>query len=256
MTELLFDTPLLALNTSQLSSEKKIVVVFPSSTARDKGKSLLENNETFKRFGFHMTLHKKALPKVTISNIPLDIFDGLDPDMDTENFRSKCKEVLHEVIPLKNDKLKAYIDQEHVFEVVYTNVGKRYATAGIKVSPQIRDLLTSPESNFIYISNSACPVKDRFVIRQCFNCQKLGHISTVCPESKNMVCMYCSGKHETNRCNFKNDPKKHRCRNCSLSKDPRVSSNCHTHHSSSNSCPIIQQAINRYRENTLRTSKN
>ena len=257
ITELLFDTPLLALNTKQLESEKKIVLVFPSSAARDKAKALIESNDTMHKFGFQVTFHNKALPKVTINNIPLDVFDSLDSNMDINTFRSKGKQALHDVIPLKNSGLKAYIDQGHAFEVVYISLGKMSATAGVKVSPQIRDFLTSPTSNQIFILNSACPVKDRFVIRQCFNCQKLGHISKVCPElSKTTVCMYCSGKHATKQCNVKDDPLKYRCRNCSLSKDPRVSSSCHTHHAGSNSCPIIQQAINRYRENTQRSSKN
>ena len=256
LTELLYDTPLLALNTKQLPLEKKVVLVFPSSTSRDKGKSLIENSDAMRKFGFMMKLHNKALPKVTISNIPLDVFDSIDPNLDTNSLRLEAKRVLHEVIPLKNSGLKSYIDQGHVFEVVYVNIGKMFATAGVKVSPLIRDFITSPNSSQIFISNSACPVKDRFVIRQCFNCQKLGHVSKACPESKTVVCMYCSGKHSTRNCNSKDNPQKHRCRNCSLSKDPRVSSSCHTHHASSYLCPIIQQAINRYRENTQRTSKN
>ena len=258
ITELLYDTPLLALNTKQLHSDKKIVLVFPSSAARDKAKALIESNDTLRKFGFMVTVHQKALPKVTINNIPLEVFDGLDPsNMEINTFRSQGKQALHDVIPLKNSGLKAYIDQGHVFEVVYINIGKTSATAGVKVSPQIRDFLTSPTSNHIFILNNACPVKDRFVIRQCFNCQKLGHISKVCPElSKTIVCMYCSGKHATKQCDVKDDPQRHRCRNCCLSKDPRVSSSCHTHHAGSNSCPIIQQAINRYKENTQRTSKN
>ena len=255
LSELLFDTRLIAMKTSLLDSHKKITLVFPSSSDRLKAKSLIENSDVMKLLGFHITLSQKALPKVTVSNIPSQIFETIDRSgLPAEDFRLQTKKALLDIIPLKNPGLKHLLDNEHFFEIVYINVGLRYTiTAGIKVSPQIRNLLTGDGK--VFILNSACPVKDRFIIKQCYNCQKLHHISQNCPEKATLVCMYCSGKHRTSDCHYKEVPSRHRCRNCSLSKDPRISSHCNTHHSSSEQCPIMQQALNRYKQNIL-TSKN
>ena len=253
LSELLYDTRILAMKTNLLQSQRKITLVFPSLADREKGKNLIETCDQMKGFGFLLTLPKKALPKITVSNIPLQLLDGINSSLPIEEFRSQAKNALLDVIPLKNPGLKHLIDDGHVFEIVYVNKGHNYITAGIKVSPQIRNLLTTDGK--VFILNSACPVKDRFIIRQCFNCQKLHHMSKQCPDQNIVVCMYCSGRHRTSDCNFKYETKRYRCRNCSLSKDPKISSSCHTHHSSSEDCPIIQQALARYKENTL-TAKN
>ena len=254
LSELLFDTRLIAMKTNLLDSHKKITLIFPSSSDRLKAKMLIENSDVMKSLGFHITLSQKALPKVTVSNIPSQIFETIDRSgLSTEDFRLQTKKVLLDVIPLKNPRLKHLLDDGHVFEIVYINVGLRYTTAGIKVSPQIRNLMAGDGK--VFILNSACPVKDRFIIKQCYNCQKLHHISLNCPEKSTLVCMYCSGKHRTSDCRYKEVPSRHRCRNCSLSRDPRISSQCNTHHSSSEHCPIMQQALQRYKENIL-TSKN
>ena len=253
LSELLYDTRILAMKTNLLQSQRKITLVFPSFADRKKGKNLIESCDQMKGFGFLLTLPKKALPKITVSNIPLQLLDGIDSSLPIEDFRSQAKNALLEVIPLKNPGLKHLLDDGHVFEIVYVNKGHNYITAGIKVSPQIRNLLTTDDK--VFILNSACPVKDRFIIRQCFNCQKLHHMSKQCPDQNIVVCMYCSARHRTSDCQFKYEANRYRCRNCSLSKDPKISSNCHTHHSSSEDCPIIQQALARYKENTL-TAKN
>ena len=254
LSELLYDTRLLAMKTNLLQSQRKITLVFPSLADREKGKGRIESSERMKGFGFLLTSSKKALPKITVSNIPLQLLDGINLSaLSIEDFRSQSKTALLDVIPLKNPGLKHLMDDGHVFEIVYISKGHNYITAGIKVSPQIRNMLTTDGK--VFILNSACPVKDRFIIRQCFNCQKLHHMSKQCPDQNIVVCMYCSGRHRTSECKLRNDPSRYRCRNCSLSKDPKISSSCHTHHSSSEECPIIQQALARYKENTL-TSKN
>ena len=257
ISEALFNIPVLALNDKNLTTDQKITLVFPSKSDRDKAKTILESNPAMQNFGFMMNMQAKALPKITVSNIPLQCFDNVDAaDPGSTEYRTQGKAALMELILLKNETLKSFIDKGHIFEIVYLNIGQKYATAGIKVSPQIRNFLTKTGSNYIFIENCACPVKDRFIVLQCFNCQKLGHMSTQCPEKSSVVCMYCSGKHTTSSCQFKQDRQKHRCRNCSLSKDPRTSAMCSTHHSGSQDCPIIQIAIKRYRENTQSASKN
>ena len=174
--------------------------------------------------------------------------------MTISEYRSEAKSILHEHILLKNDKIKAFVEAEHLFEVVYINVGEKYATAGVKVAPFLRDYLI--ETRSLYILNSSCPVKDRFLIKQCYNCQKLQHISTNCPEKSKPVCMYCSASHKASNCQHKHNRRKHVCRNCSQSRNLQISSLCNTHHSGSPDCPLIMRAIERIRMNTEITRKN
>ena len=74
------------------------------------------------------------------------------------------------------------------FQIVYVNSGDNYTTVGIKVSPDKRHFLIGKQ--WIYIGNTRCKVKDRFDIKQCFKCQRIGHISTQCKEA-NVVWSVC-----------------------------------------------------------------
>ena len=122
LSELLYDTRILAMKTNLLQSQRKITLVFPSFADREKGKNLIESCDQMKGFGFLLTLPKKALPKITVSNIPLQLLDGINSSLPIEDFRSQAKNALLEVIPLKNPRLKHLIDDGHVFEIVYVRV--------------------------------------------------------------------------------------------------------------------------------------
>ncbi|XP_063690550.1 uncharacterized protein LOC134823134 [Bolinopsis microptera] len=130
LSELLYDTRLIAMKTSLLDSHKKITLVFPSSSDRLKAKSLIENSDVIKLLGFHITLSQKALPKVTVSNIPSQIFETIDRSgLPAEDFRLQTKKALLDIIPLKNPGLKHLLDNEHFFEIVYINVGLRFSSS-------------------------------------------------------------------------------------------------------------------------------
>ena len=63
-------------------------------------------------------------------------------------------------------------------------------------------------------------VTDHFRILQCYRpkCQGFGHKSTskFCPvaKSKDSICLYCSSKHKSNACPYKNDTNEFYCYNC------------------------------------------
>ena len=136
----------------------------------------------------------------------------------------------------KNSELQNLIvEKDLVFQIVFLNTYQDSVTVGIKVSPCIRDLLIA--KGRIYIGNTSCKVLDRFDLRQCFWCQRFGHISSQC-RAKDPVCMYCSASHSTKDCVNKLNVSNHRCVNCSHSPDPALQKTCDTHHSGSECCPV------------------
>lgn len=61
-------------------------------------------------------------------------------------------------------------------------------------------------------------------ITQCFNCQKYGHISIRCKDSKK--CGYCGDNHTTEKCQKKEDAESRRCAACTGGQHPSWSSTC------------------------------
>ena len=73
---------------------------------------------------------------------------------------------------------------------------------------------------------------------QCYHCQKLGHISTQCPDKDDgPTCMYCAESHPSKQCPSKGDKKSHKCANCLHSNRK----NANTHNSVSSKCPTIER---------------
>ena len=139
-------------------------------------------------------------------------------------------------------KLKRYLvtSQNMTFKVVYANSGSHYTTAGIRVSPGIRNYLIQ-NKQCIYIGYSKCNVFDRFDLKQCFRCQKIGtHISTQCT-APNATCKYCGQSHMTRGCPYKDQKQNRRCTNCAHSTNSEIRNSCNTHHAGEESCPFIQQ---------------
>ena len=126
-------------------------------------------------------------------------------------------------------------------------MGKISTTLGVRVSPIVREEMLF--DNGVYVGNARCPVTDRFFIKQCFKCQKIGHFAAECQET-NVICMYCSGTHKTGTCPTKQDALQYRCRNCAQSSDPGVRLLCNSHHSGSYNCPTIAKERIRLQERT------
>ena len=234
---------------------RKIIIGFPSKKASKEGKEILSKCEALK--SVDVSDAKKMMPKITVTNVPNYVISHITAERDKlpiDDYRARLKEHLYSKILEKNHSIKELVSSsgDVTFSIVYVNVGKEYSTLGIKVSPIVWRLITS--SGSLFIGNSKCPVADRFDIKQCFKCQKLGHIAKTCPQD-GITCMYCGASHMTSQCPHKKDCSQYRCTNCSHSKNPSINQSCSTHHSGSDLCPVI---VNERKRLQLRTeySKN
>ena len=220
-------------------TNKKIILGFPSEKDACAGKHLLDACQLLKDSDYSIVDAKKVYPKITVSNIPNHVVSHIiaeKSNFSPNDYRDQLKTFLLSKILEKNEFIDNNLKCGKVFEIVYVNVGKDTVTLGIKISPTIRDYLLTNKR--IYVGNSRCSVVDRFNIKQCFRCQKIGHISTDCKED-HMICMYCSASHSTGNCPNKKNKSSHKCRNCAQSKDSSVSALCDSHHSGSDDCPTI-----------------
>lgn len=218
----------------------KIVIYFPSNANKEEGRKQLTVSTEASAQRMIVREPKKMLPKITVPNIPNSILSPLQGDKPSSTmaeYRNKAKELLESKFLEKNSELQTLVSaQNHVFKIVFLNTTGDSSTVGIKVSPTIRDLLIN--KGRIYIGNTSCKVLDRFDLKQCFRCQRLGHISSQCRDNV-PVCMYCSASHLTKDCAEKRNVAAHRCVNCSHSSSLASQQSYHTHHSGSESCPII-----------------
>ena len=215
----------------------EITIGFPNKDSKNTALKCLENLD----MGFSIMTKAKNLPKLTITRIPLEMLDGLE---DQPNLQ---KVHLRETILEKSDELLSLCNLGHTFEIVYFKTIKDYINIGIKVSPLIREWILN--RGFLFIGNSCCPALDRMVIKQCFHCQKIGHLAKECPD-KNLTptCLYCAKGHRSAICPNKGDCGSHMCSNCSNGNNK--------HKSNSYDCPIIKHEIERLQQKIDYTSKN
>ena len=227
----------------------KIVISFPSEKDRENGKMALANASALISSKVTVNDAKKMFPKVTVTNIPNNLISHIISErLSVPEFREKVKAFMEVKLLEKNQAVKDLVtNHNRTFKVVYVNCGRNYTTVGIKVSPDIRHLLLKNQT--IYIGNSRCKVSDRFDLKQCFRCQKLGHISSHCQDTA-VICMYCSASHKTRDCPDKEDREKHRCTNCSHSSNDSHRDSCSTHHSGAENCPIIRLEKESLRQRT------
>ena len=241
------------INMKENIRDKKVVIQLPSVENKQLAKELLLKSPMVKNSNIIVDDTKKMLPKITVANIPNYIFSDIDPKSNTNNVNSQSdrelmKSILKQGFMDKNEDVRKLVEEENkTFDIVFVKTGYTYTTAGIKVSPIIRKLLL--DQGFVYIADTRSKVTDRLDLKQCFNCQRLGHISTDCHD-RGVTCMYCSASHRTGACPEKLNRDKHRCVNCSHSEEESLKSNCHTHHSGEETCPIIMEALDKVRCNT------
>ena len=231
-------------------NSKKIVMIFPSAKAKEKGRKVLEQHPDVLNKGLNLSDARKMFPKITVTNIPNYLVEDIlsKDNLDVPTRREKLRERLELMFLEKNEHVQNLV-QNHgrTFRIIFVNPGQNFITVGIKVSPDIRNFLI--DANWIHIGNTRCKVTDRFDLKQCFKCQKFGHLSDQCRES-NTVCKYCGASHQTRTCPHKHDQEHHRCTNCSHSNIDNFKALCHTHHSASDSCPIIMLEKDKLRKKT------
>ena len=243
------------LNTIQISFSKfnvkngHVKMGFPTQEHMNRAKVLIADCLSEDFWSYEHYTPELLLPKVTIYNIPLD-FD-LPSDLSPEScsaveFRDAVKDQLINSIVEKNDGVKSLIDSgSSTLEVVYVQKHRNTCTAALKLSPELRDHIMKACNAKLYVFSARCRIEDRFFYRQCFHCQKLGHISKSCPNIHlDPICMYCSGHHLSRDCTVKKDKSQHCCSNCRNSTDQAVVLNATTHNASSPLCPITVSFIN------------
>ena len=229
---------------------KKIVMIFPSENAKEKGRKALEKHPDVLNKSMTFADAKKMFPKITVTNVPnylvADILSENNLDVPTK--RDKLKRRMEALFMEKNEQVQDLVaNHGRTFTIIYVNPGENFTSVGIKVSPDIRYHLI--EARWIYIGNTRCKVTDRFDLKQCYKCQKFGHKSDQCREPQT-ICKYCSASHPTRTCPHKHDREQHRCINCSHSSNEQFKALCHTHHSAAESCPIIMMETENLRKKT------
>ena len=246
--KILKNVPLKFMKTNVKS--KKIVFSFPTDADKKKGLDLINDHPDVKNGSVTLGDAKKMYPKITAVNVPNYLTEDImkNGSLSSTERRSKLRTCLESKFLEKNEKVKDLVENGgNLFQVIYVNVGANHTSVGVKVSPVIRNLLM--EDQFLYVGNTRCKVLDRFDIRQCFKCQRIGHTSHLCPEPS-PICMFCGASHLTRFCPDKDDRSKHRCTNCSHSNHPKLRDQCASHHSGSNLCPIIIQEKNNLKKRT------
>ncbi len=242
-------------------NSKKISVGFPSTEARESAAAVINEDDFLSSIGYVSKKADKLLPKITIHNVCNDILEGIDTTSSTtEQCRDLEKQIIIEKVLDKNTHIKALVDIDHTFEVVYLNkgkVGNKDLTIAFKVSPAIRATILEKQRGHIYLGGRSYEVSDRFHLKQCYHCQLLGHVSAECPDKANRpTCFYCMGRHTSRDCNYKYDYSKHCCAKCRSSKHKGDVDNSRTHNSASSECPVLIRERQRLANMTDFTSKN
>lgn len=94
---------------------------------------------------------------------------------------------------------------------------------------------------YLSIGIRRCPVNERIAVKQCYKCQRFGHISTDC--KRQAACATCAGHHESRACKAQQNKTK-TCVNCSWAnanlRNPKVATD---HAASDRNCPQYQQMV-------------
>jgi hypothetical protein len=84
-------------------------------------------------------------------------------------------------------------------------------------------------------------------VRQCFKCDKFGHIAENCRSS--ITCSHCSGSHDQKNCPDKFKPDSAKCSNCSAHNQRNPKSGYAVNHTSySSQCPLYIRQISFLRQ--------
>ena len=202
------------------------------------------------------------MPRLTVTQISIETIDlsvEFGPELHSEASkhnnlsvqRQYEKDVVKKCILQKSSELANLCNLGHTFDIVFLKKLNDYLNIGIKVSPTIREWILN--RGFLFNGNSCCPVIDRLVVKQCYHCQQIGHVSSRCPsKSQNPTCLYCMEEHRSLTCPTKMDPSTFRCCNCS---NHTLYSKNVGHTSNSYDCPLIQKELIRLQQRIDYTSK-
>ena len=187
---------------------------------------------------------KKLVPKVTVTGINEVLFESCNKDN-----RDEMKAILLKDILDRNSSVNALIDSSEnnfltvvMIQKVMPNRDTVSYMAVLKMSSPVRKAIHD-NGNKLYVSLNRCRVTDRYHVKQCYHCQKHGHISDDCPdkkEHKSPSCFYCSNDHRSKDCP---DKKNLCCVNCVKSNNPAIIKGAKSHSAASSQCPILQSHV-------------
>ena len=222
-----------------------VVMGFPNEETKNKVANKISADENLSK-QYTTTSPKKMLPKVTITGIHKVLFEDCNKEDREEMKSALIKDILE-----RNIFLKQHMNDKETLEVVMMKDIGTTCTAVLKISPFLRHLIQQ-RNNKLYISLKVCDVKDRYHYVQCYHCQRLGHVSADCPKkSDESTCMYCSGPHQSGKCQKKSDRRSRRCINCALSHNEAIRREALTHSAADEKCPIIMRECRRLKMNTM-----
>ena len=194
---------------------------------------------------------KKLVPKITVTGINEVLFESCNKE-DNDGM----KKILLDDILNRNCNLKTLTESSKdeflsvvMIQKVMPNAHTVSYTAALKMSSKVRKMIYDND-NKLYISLNRCKVYDRYHIKQCYHCQRHGHLSDNCPskeEKQSPSCFYCSGDHRSKDCP---DKKKLCCINCIKSNHPAIVKGASSHSAASSQCPILKSHINSLKEKT------
>ena len=234
--------------------KNKIVAGFPNKQERSKGQSA---NYQLTEKGCTIKTSEKLLPKLTVHNLPAEFFK--DIDLTSSEAREKQKDRIIEQIQKRNPDVAELTEQGHTLSVVYLHAVRfnRFYTVALKVSPSIRRYLLEKQGGRLFIGNQCFPFEDRFHLRVCYHCQQYGHLSDQCPKkAEDPICLYCSQRHASKNCPFKNDRLKYSCNRCLESPNKDITAAAQGHTANDPTCPITLAEIKRLQSKTEFLSKN
>ena len=125
--------------------------------------------------------------------------------------------------------------------------------AVLKMSAAVRKTIAG-KNNRLYVSLRRCKVTDRYHVKQCYHCQRPGHMSNQCPDKKDNAlptCLYCSGSHPSGNCPDKSSEMHRKCANCLRSRNPKMVNGAKSHTAASRECPIIQLYLRNIKMKTV-----
>ena len=185
----------------------EMFVNLPDSESRDRVSQKIQQSHN----GNPIVNLTSKLPTISIMGVTaMDMRDDNDEDLGHNELKQSIK--------TQNKQISDLIDNGSKLEVVYTKPpphGMRFYTVVARVSPDIRTVIGKMK-NKLYVGVSSHHVVDRFHIKRCNRCQKLGHYADKCDLSIPEVCGFCAKNHRSDSCPDKNkDHKFHKCINCS-----------------------------------------
>ena len=141
--------------------------------------------------------------------------------------------------------LKSSTNDNHITAITVKPLKKdpNLCQVVLKVSSGLRELIAK-HGDKLRVGMKRCPVYERHFVKRCFGCQHFGHFHAKCPTKTIFCCSNCAGDHETRQCEV--PASEFKCVNCMRA---GRSENIN-HPSSSLSCPVFENELNKLKNNS------